>query len=154
MQLAERAFLAPTSQGVLVVDPEGRIVLANAPMATMLGADDGALVGRAAVEMVTPEWRHEVSRVADAAMGGVVGRLRGPSGKVAWVQLATAPLREESGTLAGGLWIVTDISEWRRSEQALRAIAETSRVLASEIDVGAIARAVAQSLGGGVVVGL
>src|SRR5581483_3891968 len=47
-----------------------------------------------------------------------------------------------------------DVSEWRRSQHALRTIADTSRALAGALDVEGVTASVARSIEGGVIVGL
>jgi PAS domain S-box-containing protein len=146
--LAERAFLQTFPEGVAVVDASGRIAGVNAALARMLGASKAQLLGRPAVELVAPDARAEAS----AALGekGAVLPLVADGGRTVWVQLASAPLVDDGGARAGTLWLATDITESRRSQQALQRVADVSRALVEDLDFEGIARVVARSVDGGV----
>lgn len=153
-QLAERAFLRTTAEGVAIVDASGRIAVVNAGLARMVGVDEAQLVGRPALEIVAPAGRETAAETLAGATTSAVVPLAARDGPTVWVQLASAPLVDDAGASAGTLWLAADVSEWRRSQQALRTLADTSRALASALDVGAVASTVARSIDGGVAVGL
>jgi PAS domain S-box-containing protein len=153
-QLAERAFLQTTAEGVAIVDVSGHIAVVNAGLARMIGTDEAQLVGRPALEIVTPAGRETAAAALAGATTSAVVPLDARDGATIWVQLASAPLLDDGGANAGTLWLATDVSEWRRSQQALRALADTSRALASALDVAAVAGTVARSIDGGVAIGL
>jgi PAS domain S-box-containing protein len=154
--LAERALLDTTTDGVAVVDRDGNVAFANGRLAQMIRVAASELPGRAAVDLVAPEGREEMKTALGRATAGAVVQLRAPSGRGrgTWVQLATSPLTDEAGRYAGAFCSMTDVSEWRRSEQALRTVADVSRALAGTVDFAAVAGTIARSVDGGVLVGL
>jgi PAS domain S-box-containing protein len=153
-QLAERAVLRTTAEGVAVVDASGRIAIVNAGLVKMVGADEASLVGRPALDLVAPAAHGEASAALGGETTSAVVPLVAGGGRTVWVQLASAPLVDDRGARAGTLWLATDVSEWRRSQQALKRIADVSRALAEDLDFDGIARVVAQSVDGGAIVAL
>jgi PAS domain S-box-containing protein len=114
-------------EGLLVVDPEGRIVRANARVHEMFGYEPDALVGMAVEDLIPTESRarHSAHRAAYAAAprvrpmgsGGMslVGQRR--DGEVFPVEIALSPLAGE--TPARILASVRDISESLRAKQEI-----------------------------------
>jgi PAS domain S-box-containing protein len=122
-----RALLESASEGILVIDAGGRIVLLNAQMARMFGYTREELLGRP-MEVLVPEalrGRHVGHRAGYAAnprvrsMGrglDLTGRRR--DGSEFPVEISLSYSETEDGTLA--MAFVTDITERKRTEDALR----------------------------------
>jgi PAS domain S-box-containing protein len=147
--LAQHALLEATIDSVAVVDEGGTIVFVNPALARMLGED---VTGCGLTDLVPAEARGDLEaalahRAASSAVVEVP--LHRPQGSIVWVRVATSPLFD-GGRYAGALAVLTDVTERRRSEDALRTIADTSRALAGELDLQAIATVLARSIEGGV----
>ncbi|MFI9805977.1 putative bifunctional diguanylate cyclase/phosphodiesterase [Streptomyces sp. NPDC052301] len=112
---------APLSMAV--VDREGLVVSANAAFGELVGADPGALAGRAASDLVdlasdARTWHayREVLRGRQARLR-CTRRLKHPDGPAVWVQVTVAPL---AGDGPGVLLSVTDITTRRELQARLR----------------------------------
>lgn len=154
-RLAQHALLEATFDGIALIDASGQVVFANPTLARMLGED---FVGRPATELVVPQASKALeAALAERLAGSVVhleAALRRGRGAAVWARVVTSPLIDEVGAYAGALAVMTDITEHRWSERALRTIADMSRALGGELDMQGIASAVARSIDGGVVIGL
>ncbi|MGZ4694433.1 MAG: PAS domain S-box protein [Acidimicrobiales bacterium] len=92
--------------GMVLVDPELRILGANDALATMLGHDVDALVGKTLGELTPEEDVRRVDRLAAMLFAGdldhfmVEKRLMSARGGVVWVELHVAPVEDDARTQA------------------------------------------------------
>ena len=126
-----RAAFDTLADGLLVVDPDGRIMLANRSFGEVSGADPEGLVGepverfawldaegRPLAAQALP-WRPVLD--AAQAVRGERLCLRDAAGTVRTFLLSASPVFGPSGKPAGGLVSLDDITDLRQVEQALRA---------------------------------
>jgi PAS domain S-box-containing protein len=111
-------------EGIWHIDAEGRTLYANHHLAAMLGYRPEELAGSNAYDLV-PQEDLERARAAwskrergDAER--VEFRFRHKDGHVVWLRATATPLFED-GRFAGAFAMLTDVTEARRSEAALRA---------------------------------
>jgi PAS domain S-box-containing protein len=111
-------------EGIWHVDAEGRTVYANQHLADMLGYRVEELMGRSAFDLVPEE---EQARAREAWTRRAAGsaerlefRFRHRNGHVVWLRASATPLLED-GRFAGAFAMLTDVTEARRNEEALRA---------------------------------
>jgi PAS domain S-box-containing protein len=100
------------TDGVCLLDLEGRILRHNAVFATLAGEGED-LVGRDGLEIAVKMLRRpadEVRALLDSDRRAARDLLVGSR----WLQLVTKPVKDEAGRLEGGLLILTDISERKR----------------------------------------
>jgi diguanylate cyclase (GGDEF)-like protein/PAS domain S-box-containing protein len=119
-----RRIVETTVEGVWITDLEGRASFVNAQMAAMLGYAREKLVGRSISEFID-EYAYDAGKV------NVLLRQRGPvqrevlfkrsGGGDLWAWVQTQPLLNAEGEHDANLIMVTDITERRRAETALRA---------------------------------
>ena len=113
-----RSLVDNTADSISILDPQGRVVFANRPRG------EGAAVGEVLAEHVPPaqreEVRRELERVFERAEAArfEVEVPRGPGGS-AWEESRLVPIRAEGG-VQGALVISSDVTERRRSLDALR----------------------------------
>jgi PAS domain S-box-containing protein len=134
---------APT--GVVLVDPERRILVANPAFHDLLGYEDGELVGASFVEL-TYEEDEAASReiIPGLSAGQTIAfekRYVRKDGSVVWASVTAAPVRNESGELRYAIGIIEDVTARRRAEQELlegteryAALIETARDAFVSID--------------------
>lgn len=119
-----RQIFETAQEGIWVVDSQWRTELANETMGRMLGVSAEAMVGRVITEFMDEEGMRLVSAFQKR-------RERGESethefkfvradGQPLWAIVATNPIKREDKEFDGALAMVTDITDRRAMEDALR----------------------------------
>jgi PAS domain S-box-containing protein len=143
------ATLANLAAAVVAQDPDGRMVLANAAAAELLGAasvealfalprerllarfdiydEDGQPVTLAQL----PTGRALAGQRPAPSVVRTVDRV---SGTVRWLSLKATPVPDEMGSLALVVSVVEDITQEKRRELSQRLLAQAGRELASSLD--------------------
>jgi PAS domain S-box-containing protein len=139
-----RALLESAPDGIVVVDPTGKIVIVNTQTERMFGYTREDLVGQP-IEILVPD-RYRKSHVRERndyiaaprtrPMGAgrpLMGRKK--DGTEFPVEISLSPLKaeSESGTLVTS--IVRDITERRQAEERIKASLEEKEVLLKEISI-------------------
>jgi PAS domain S-box-containing protein len=135
-----RALFEAAAQAILVVDPSGRIVMANPATEKMLGYNENELIGKS-IELLVPEklrgghvgYRSGYfSNPQTRAMG--LGRdlqARKKDGSVLDVEIGLSYIRSGRETL--GVAFVSDISKRKADERAIHHQREELRTLAGRL---------------------
>ncbi|MEW6683891.1 MAG: ATP-binding protein [Nitrospirota bacterium] len=136
-----RGLLEAAPDAILLVNPEGNIVLANAQTEVLLGYRRDELVGHP-VELLIPDRvreRHVASRrqyIQDPKtrpMGaGLELAARRKDGTEFPVEISLSPMRTDDGTLI--ISILRDVTERKRAEEQLRAQARQLEAKVREMD--------------------
>jgi PAS domain S-box-containing protein len=135
-----RTLLETASQGILAVDSQGRVVLANRMANELFGYGAGELIGKRLEELLPERFRkrHVAHRAKFAAspMTRVMGEgmeLRGlkKGGTEFPVEVSLSGVKSGRGPLA--VAFVTDITVRKRSEDALRKSEQELRALAARL---------------------
>lgn len=121
-ELAERknrmeTILAAMADGVIAVDPQGKILLVNRAACEMLGISEDRARGKYVLEAVR---NHDLAESLESAVRGEADtreiRLRSP--RQAYVGVLSAPIFEnEKDAVAGAVAVLHDVTEIRRLEQ-------------------------------------
>jgi len=114
------AFPSPRSQtdGIWIIDAEGKTVFANESMAEILGTAAAELSGRDSFRYVFPEDLQAAQRLFASKQAGSPApfhfRLRREDGSPIWVDVQGTPLRNAGGRFTGivGTFTVSDIRNW------------------------------------------
>ena len=120
-----RLIFETTPQGIVQVDPRGQILAANPGLAGMLGYPVADLLGRSLFDFVdeTDRPRLQASfkghQQGQAHQGEV--QLRRQDGSDLWGLVSVTPVLAETGELLFSVGLLTDITEHKRTEAALRA---------------------------------
>ncbi|MDB4997895.1 MAG: hypothetical protein JWM74_5327 [Myxococcaceae bacterium] len=118
-----RRIVETTNQGVWMTDPEGRTTFMNGRMASMLGYTVDEVAGVPFLDFVDEEW-HALSRSElEKGKSGPLqtqGKLKRKDGSRLWVLVETSPNLGESGNYEGSCAMVMDVTERKKSEEALR----------------------------------
>ena len=122
-----RTVVEVALEGLWVVDAEGRTTFVNPRMAEMLGYGRADMQGRRFSEFVPAETAAGVEKAFRRLRDGVqewsdVQLLR-QDGTVLWTHYAATPMWD-GGTFDGALAVVTDISQRKSDEEAIRFQAE------------------------------
>ena len=155
-----RALLESAAEGIVIVNPDGRIVLANVRTEELFGYQRDELLGQT-LEVLLPERfqnSHADHRAAYFAeprvrpMGiGLDLAARRKDGSEFPVEISLSYIKTEGGVLAMGF--ITDITERRRADEALAHQAQELAYLAEEAKVReAFIRNVVESIRDGIVV--
>jgi len=121
-ELAERknrmeTILAAMADGVIAVDPYGRILLVNRAACEMLGVSEERALGKYVLEAVR---NHDLAEALESAMRGEADtreiKLRNP--RPATIGVLSAPILEgNNGAVTGAVAVLHDVTEVRRLEQ-------------------------------------
>ena len=129
-----RTIISHGATGIAHLDLQGRLSLVNPRFCQIVGYSERELMGRVVFEMIEP---HDGVGTAEAfaAMVGGEDPLETEQpfvrldGSVVWVAAAFSLTRDEDGRPSSAVAVVTDITERRRSEEALRASEERLRLV-------------------------
>jgi PAS domain S-box-containing protein len=119
-----REIVETTSEGVVLLDGDGRIGYANDRFAGMVGRAPADLPGTSVLDLVAATDRPAtVAALAEVAGSGAtpfeVG-LHTRDGRVVWARVALTARAGDAGEPAGALAMVTDVTEQKSIEAQLR----------------------------------
>ncbi len=123
--LFNREIVSSAGEGVVVYDRSLVYLVWNRFMETLTGIPAGEVIGRPVFELFPRLREQGVERLMLRALGGETVsadvEYRFPkSGKSGWVSNTYGPHRSAEGEIVGVIGIVRDISERKRSEEAVR----------------------------------
>ena len=134
-----RRIVETTDEGVWLLDSKFNTVFVNRQLAEMLGYDPVEIVGRKVFDFYFPEdvdrRRQSLERRRQGLRENFDDRLRRRDGSELWVRLAATPVFKDSGEFDGALAMVSDITERRRAEEALRESEGRFRLVANTAPV-------------------
>ncbi|TFD81003.1 putative bifunctional diguanylate cyclase/phosphodiesterase [Cryobacterium fucosi] len=113
--------------GIVELDGGGGLLTANDQWLALSALTLPESLGDGWARAMHPEDAERVGAGWGAAVASGIGyettlRFRTPQGRISWVQVSTAPIRDsESDTVTGHLATVTDITELRNAEEAAAA---------------------------------
>lgn len=119
-----RQIIETSLEGVWVVDEEYKTTFVNARMAEMLGYEVPQMLGRYLTEFMDRDAGLQSMDELEKSKKGIAERfdfgfLRS-DGQVLWTWLVTSPVFDEEGHYKGTIALVTDITERKRAEEAVR----------------------------------
>jgi PAS domain S-box-containing protein len=115
-----RRITETAAEGIVTLDPDGKVTFANGRMARLLGHPVEEMMGRSLLDFVHPEDRAAAAaRLRHTRQGyeeqGDL-RFRTRDGKTLWALVATVPLPDDARGQAGTLAMVTDVTARRELE--------------------------------------
>jgi len=137
-QIVETAF-----EGVWLIDSNNRTTFLNHRMADMLGYPTEEMLGKPVLDFMGPEAQAAFAANRDSRQQGRQPehefQFRRKDGSELWVLLEASPDLDAAGNYRGSLAMVTDVTERRRAEEALRRMAalvatSTDGIMAVGID--------------------
>jgi two-component system, cell cycle sensor histidine kinase and response regulator CckA len=119
-----RSIVETATEGIWVVGHDNRTVFINQVMADMLGYTPAEVIGEFPLAFVHEEDKTRLAGMYESHRRGRKNRLdlriRRRSGNDLWVILSTTPFFDKNGRYAGGLGMITDITDRRSLEEQLR----------------------------------
>ena len=126
-----RSLVEQMREGILAGDLATRITFVNPAMAEMLGYREEELLGRPFYEFMAPEIRPRyLARIARRHTGEserYETELIRKDGERISISLSAVPLRDVQGMVIGSFGVISDLTEKKRSEKAIRESEEKFR---------------------------
>jgi two-component system, LuxR family, sensor kinase FixL len=119
-----RTIVDTVHEGIVASNLDSIITYANRRAGEICGYTIDEMVGRSSLEFCDPARLKDAIGLRDAFRRGERSRgdfcLRHRSGAEIWVSAAVSQVRDQTGKLTGLIYMIVDITERRRAEQALR----------------------------------
>jgi PAS domain S-box-containing protein len=118
-----RQIVETANDGIWMLDAEGRTNFVNERMAAMLGYEAHEMLGRTMFDFIDDAgFAAAAANFADDA-GRLGVRYQRKDGSPLWVLMSESELMDEDLNYAGGLSMVTDVTELKEAEAAARSLA-------------------------------
>lgn len=133
-----RRLLQTASEGVWMFDADSKTTFANSRIAEMLGYTEQEMLGRSLFEFMDEESQRKAQVYVDRRRQGIHERhdfkfLR-KDGSDLWAIVSATPILDAKGEFVGVLRMITDISDRKNAEQALRQSESQLRVKNQELE--------------------
>ena len=110
-------------QGLTILDRDGSFTYVNLAYAQMIGRPREELIGRKPIDFTHPDDHDKLSKARQRRLSGEQSiyetRLVRPDGRLVYAHVTGMP-RWEENNVVGSYTIITDLTEKKRAEQALR----------------------------------
>jgi two-component system cell cycle sensor histidine kinase/response regulator CckA len=119
-----RQIVETATEGIWIIDPEARTTFVNQRICQMLGYTPAEMLGHHLFEFMDEQAQKEAAVYLKRRRQGIREqhdfRFRHRNGSDVWTIVSTNPIYAEDGSFQGALAMITDITQRRRAEQALR----------------------------------
>ena len=119
-----RRIVDLSEEGIFVLDENDTVTFANKKLAVLLGYSIGEIVGKNITAFMDEEDKGCIEWVKSKHLEGHViqfdFRFRRKDGSYIWTIVPTSPIFDEEHHYAGALYMISDITEHKRIEEALR----------------------------------
>ncbi len=132
-----RQIVETAEEGVWVIDAESRTVFVNRKMAAIFGYGPDEMIGKSLFDFVDEEAEKAAHSLIDRKKEGISEqhdfRFRRKDGTPVWTIVSANPIYAPDGGYAGSLGMITDITDRKRTEDALATALKEKEVLLREI---------------------
>jgi two-component system NtrC family sensor kinase len=119
-----RRLLETASEGIWMFDADSKTTFANSRIAQMLGYTVAEMQGRSLFDFMDEESREQAQTYANRRRQGLHERhdfkFRRQDGSDLWAIVSATPILDAKGQFVGVLRMITDISDRKNTEEALR----------------------------------
>src|SRR5690349_1003068 len=126
-EFRNRQIVETANDGIWMLDAEGRTNFVNARMADMLGYEAHEMLGKTMFDFMDDAgFAAAAANLAGESNGSsshLAVRYRRKDGSGLWVLMSESELMDEELNYAGGLAMVTDVSEMKEAEAEARSLA-------------------------------
>ena len=135
-----RRIVETASEGVWMFDVDSQTTFANSRMAQMLGYTVEEMLGRSLFDFIDEESRTLATAYVERRRQGIQERhdfkFRRKDGSDLWAIVSAAPILDAAGQFVGVLRMITDISDRKQAEKALRDSEQRFRATFDQAAVG------------------
>ncbi len=128
-----RRIVEMANEGIGVTDGDNFVTYVNQKMADMLACIPEEIIGKPLVDLLFPEdladHREKISRRIQGLNEAYERRFRRSDGAECWAIVSVTAIRNEDDGFLGTFAMLTDITERKRAEEALRESEELYRTL-------------------------
>jgi PAS domain S-box-containing protein len=123
-EMQYRRIVETTNEGVWLLDSKLHTSYVNRQMAEVLGHKPGEMVGRSVLDFYFPEdverKKQRLERRQQGLRESFEERLQRRDGSELWVRMTATPVFKDDGEFDGALAMMSDITEEKRTKEALR----------------------------------
>ncbi|MBD2127764.1 PAS domain S-box protein [Microcoleus sp. ZQ-A2] len=135
-----RSIVETATEGVWIFDADSQTTFANSRMLQMLGYTMEEMLGRSLFDFMDEESRAIASAYIERRRQGIQERhdfkFRRKDGSDLWALVSATPILDSTGQFVGVLRMITDISDRKRVEKALRESEQRFRATFDQAAVG------------------
>ncbi len=128
-----RSAMENLNEGLLITDLKGRMLDVNPQMQELSGYRREEMLGQYSFDLLAPDKREEMLRRIEQRQIGQSEsyelKLRRKDGSRLWVMVNASPLRDAGGQVIGTVGAISDISQRKLAEDALRREEERFRLV-------------------------
>ena len=118
-----RAIVDMAHEGIWAVDMDSVTTYVNRRAADMLGYETAEMLGRSAFDFMDESVHAEARQIRARRHAEITEqfdfRFKHKTGAAVWASVAASPLTDEHGDVIGALYMMSDITERKRTESAL-----------------------------------
>jgi PAS domain S-box-containing protein len=119
-----RRIIETANEGVWFIDADNLTTFVNQNMADMLGYTETEMRGRSLFQFMDKTWQKQAAHHLERCRQGLAEqhdfKFQRQDGTMLWAIINTCPLFEKSGQYTGAFGMLTDITERKQMEEALR----------------------------------
>ncbi|GFO54358.1 hypothetical protein GMSM_13650 [Geomonas sp. Red276] len=132
-----RRMIETANEGIMVTDPKGAISFVNTKMALMLGYHPHEIVGRYIFDLMEEEWarrcQEKISHRRKVGKEQFEFCLQSKEGYRVWCHVAISPIYGDDEVFQGSFAMVTDITDRKKAEDALKTSEERYRAMVESL---------------------
>ncbi len=117
-------IVATAQEGIWMIDSEAHTTYVNQRLAEMFGYTVKEMLGRSAFDFIDESKREEVKRRIERRKRGIKDEydfeFKRKDGSVLWATVSANPMFDDDGQFIGNFSMISDISDRKRTEEALR----------------------------------